>query len=413
MDFYLQFAYQMKNVCCELIQEWGCGTVIMSPRDCKPLGKKENTPGKELEKHVASIRAVGGSILIDPQFYKPESDHQVLTKHAYWPEKYDSIEFWAEGDEPDYGELLKKLGELNAKVDASAIIVPGTLATAVDDEWLDRQSRMIGAARLEYGDDAELLATVALSADAAKSADQVHAILAESDDWSVQGIYLICEHPDGLYLVENDTWIANILDLTAGFRLRGQNVVIGYANQQMLVAACASATAIASGSHKMKRQFSSSMMMVNDSDDIRRQATWYYCPQAYSEFKIPRLDSASLQKVLDSLRHPEELGVCHADILFAGAQPSAVGFKHKLSFKHYLSCLHAQSLALRKATFDNTVQAYRDSLDAAETLLGDLQAKRIRAEERSFLPAVDPTHVGINLLVEDRGAMLRRAWPKL
>ncbi|MFH1268302.1 MAG: hypothetical protein ABIK89_21485, partial [Planctomycetota bacterium] len=154
-------------------------------------------------------------------------------------------------------------------------------------------------------------------------------------------------------------------------------------------------------------------MMEKDGDDVMRQATWYYCPQAYSEFKIPRLDSANLQKVLDSLRPPEELGVCHADILFAGAQPSTVGFKHKLSFKHYLGCLHAQSLALRKATFSDTVQAYRDSLDAAEALLGDLRGKRIRAEERSFLPAIDPTHVGVNLLVEDRGAMLRRAWSKL
>ncbi len=410
MDFYLQFAYQMQVVCCDLIQEWGGGTVIMSPRDCKPLGEDKSG---ELEKHAASIRVVGGRILIDPQFYRPESDHKVLTSHAYWPDKYDSVEFWEKRDEPDYGELLKRLGELNAKVEASAIILPGTLATVVDDEWLARQSRMIGAARMEYGDDEELLATVALSADAVRSADQVHAILAAAGDWRVQGIYLICEHPDGQYLVENDAWIANILDLTAGFRLRGQSVVIGYANQQMLVAACASVTAIASGSHKMKRQFSSSTMMEKDGDDVMRQATWYYCPQAYSEFKIPRLDSANLQKVLGKLRHPEDMGVCHADVLFAGAQPSTVGFRHKLSFKHYLGSLHAQSLALRKATFNDTVQVYRGSLDAAEKLLKELQAKRIRAEERSFLPAVDPTHVGVNMLVEDRGAMLRHVWPNL
>ena len=408
MDFYLQFAHQMQAVCRELIQEWGGGTVIMSPRDCKP--PDENKPCK-LEKHAASIRDVGGRILIDPQFYIPESNHKVLTSHAYWPKAYDSVEFW-DGDEPNYGELLKSLGKLNAKVSASAIILPGTLATAVDDEWFDRQSRMIKAARMEYGDD-ELLATVALSADVARSTDQVHAILATASDWKVQGIYLVCEHPDGQYLVENDAWIANILDLTAGLRLSGKNVVIGYANQQMLVAACASVTAIASGSHKMKRQFSSSTMMEKDGDGVKRQGTWYYCPQAYSEFKIPRLDSANLQKVLNKLRHPVELGVNHADILFDGAQPSTVSFKYKLSWKHYLGCLHAQSLALRKDTFNDTVEAYRNSVDAAEILLKELQAKRIQAEERSFLPVVDPTHVGINMLVEDRGAMLQRAWMRL
>jgi hypothetical protein len=181
----------------------------------------------------------------------------------------------------------------------------------------------------------------------------------------------------------------------------------------MLSAACASATAIASGSHKMKRQFTSSNMMEKDDDDVMKQANWYYCPQAYSEFKIARLDSANMQKVLDKLRHPAALGVPYADILFAGAQPSSVGFKYKLSFKHYLGCLHAQSLAARKATFQDTAETYRASLDGAGTVLKELEAKRIRAEERSFLAAVDPTYVAVNMLVEDRGAVLRRAWSRL
>jgi hypothetical protein len=55
-----------------------------------------------------------------------------------------------------------------------------------------------------------------------------------------------------------------------------------------------------------------------------KQATWYYCPQAYPEFKIPRFDSANMQKVLEKLKPAKEMGAKHAEILFAGAQPSTV-----------------------------------------------------------------------------------------
>lgn len=386
--------------------------MIMSPRDCNPPDDENEKPG-ELEKHAESIRKAGGNILVDPQFYRPDANHKRLTSHEYWPEEYDSAEFWND-DAPDYEDLITGLAALNEGVKASAFIVPGTLATGADHEWLGRQAALIGEARKQLGDKKPLLATVALSADAVKAIDQVHAILKASDDWGIQGVYLICEHPENQYLVQQDTWLVNILDLTAGFRLRGLKVIIGYANQQMLAAACASATAIAAGSHKMKRRFSSLDMMSKDEDeDEGRQTTWYYCPQAYSEFKLPRLDSAKLQKVLDKVRHPEALGVCHADILFAGAEPTTVGFKHKLSFKHYLSSLRAQAAAARKTTFNDTVKAYKDSLDAADALLKELDLKRIRADDRSFLPAIDPTYVGVSMLAEDRGAVLRRAWAML
>lgn len=410
MDFYLQFAHNMQLVCCELITEWKGGTVIMSPRDCKPADEEKDRPD-QLEKHAASIQAAGGTILVDPQFYLPDCDHKTLISHDYWPESYDSGEFWKE-KAPDYGELIKRLGVLNATLKTPAMIVPGTLAGGVNNEWLGRQSILVNEARKQFGD-RQLYATVALSADSVKSADQIHAVLEAVAGWKVEGVYLICEHPDNQYIVANDEWVLNILDLAAGIRLRGRKVIIGYANQQMLIAACSSATAIAAGSHKMKRQFSPSTLMEKEDDDVVQQATWYYCPQAYSEFKIARLDAANLQKILHKLKYPDGLGVAHAKILFEGAQPTTVGFKHKLSFKHYLGCLHAQALGARKATFNETVKAYRDSLDVANALLDELALKRVRAEERSFLPAIDPAHVALNILEEDRGAVLRRAWGKI
>lgn len=413
MELYLQFGHNMQKVCCELIKDWGGGTVIMSPRDCKPPDEEKEKPG-ELEKHAASIQAAGGQLLVDPQFYVPDCDHKTLTKHDFWPETYDSGEFWDEAA-PDYGELIKNVAELNSKLKTAAVIVPGTLADAVNDEWLGRQQVLAGEARKQLGEDAELYATVALSADATKSIEQVHSVLAAADGWPVQGVYLICEHPETQYLVEHKQWIANILDITAGLRLRGKKVIIGYANQQMLAAACASATAIAAGSHKNKRRFSSADMMTKDDEDSeQRQTTWYYCPNGYSEFKIPKLDMAKDAGLLEKMRHPAALGVGYADILFTGAQPTTVeAFKHKLSFKHYLGCLHAQAADARKGSFNDTADAYKTAVDTADTLLKELDKKRVRADDRSFLPVVDYTFNAVEALGEDRGAMLRRAWGKL
>jgi len=412
MQFYLQFGFNMQVVCRELIADWGGGTVIMSPRDCAPPDEEKGKPC-EIEKHASSIRGVGGTVLIDPQFYVPDSDHQRLTKHGYWPEEYDSVEFWKE-DSQDYEALIKNVAELNARTQAGALIVPGTLASEVNDEWLDRQAKMIGTAANVFPADKEHYATVALSAAAMRDSDQIHSLLSASNNWGTHGIYLVCEHPENKYLVEEDAWVINLLDLTAGFRLRGFKVVIGYANQQMLAAACAGATAIASGSHQLKRRFSSADMMNNDDDAERQQATWYYSPTAYSEFKVTRLDTAKSAGLLDKLRHPAELGVTYADVLFAGPQPSTItAYKHKLSFKHYLGCLSAQADAATKPTFNDTLAAYRQSIDDAEALLNELAAKRVRAEDRSFLPVVDPTHVGLTTFEEERGAMMRRRWPSL
>jgi len=412
MKLYLQFAHNMQKVCCELIQDWGGGTVIMSPRDCKPADEENDKPS-ELEKHATSIRDAGGRVLVDPQFYVPDSDHGTLTSHGFWPETYDSGEFWSKAT-PDYRHLIEKVGEMNAALQTRAMIVPGTLAQEVNSEWLERQKLLNQEAQKQFPE-LRRYATVALSAEATKSAEQIHSLLEVCKSWKASGIYLICEHPENQYLVEHKGWIANILDLTAGIRLREMRVIIGYANQQLLAAGCASANAIATGSHKNKRRFSAADLMTKDDEDSeQRQAAWYYCPQAYSEFKVPRLDMAKDAKLLEKIRHPKSFGVTYADVLFTGAQPTAVdAFKLKLSFKHYLGCLRVQAATARKATFDETIEAYKASIDSAESLLKELEAKRIKAEDRSFLPVVDYNYSAVTELEEDRGAILRRAWAKL
>ena len=128
-------------------------------------------------------------------------------------------------------------------------------------------------------------------------------------------------------------------------------VILGYCNHQMLAAASAGANAIASGTWMNVRSFPPEKFRTAYEDEIKRKTTWYYCPQALSEYKIPTLDIAMLQGVLQDMEPPPEMGSHFADILFQGAQPSTVGFGETLAFRHYLKSLHAQVEAARRPTF--------------------------------------------------------------
>ena len=402
MELFLQFGFQMKTHCCDFMEAWDGGTVILSPRDADAL---------RLPKCAVDIRASGGTVLLDPQFYLPDTDHSQLRSHEYWPDDYDSDEFWV-GTDP--AELLDSVAELNEQLHCDSFILPGLFAPAVEEHWLERQKILIQRADEKYSKRSKLIATVALSADATRTNDQVHELLDASEEWPVQGVYLVCEHPDSAYLVDDETWMANVLDLIAGFRLGGKDVIVGYANQQMLAAGCAGANAIAAGTFKNVRMFTTAKFETPlDDDEILRKAVWYYCPQTYSEYKLPTLDTARSLGFLDRLRAPQACKSHHADIIFAGGQPSTVGFKDRLSFKHYLQCMHVQAADVKAGSFDETVNRYEKSLELAETLLTELHEQRIRGLDRDFRAVIETNRAALQVLKVNRGPMLRRHWAQL
>jgi len=401
MEMFLQFGYGMMEHCRSLVSEWGGGTVILSPRDLKP---------NQLVSLAASVCTGGGTVLLDPQFYLPYADHDRLVSHDYWPNGYDSGGFWSGAE---LTLLLTKLRALHDQLACSKIILPGLFAAPADDDWLERQRAVQEEADSMGIDPAETLATVALSADTVRNLEQVHDILDASNRWHVGGIYLVCEHPGSGYLVDDPSWLSNVLDLTAGFRLKGMQVVIGYCNQQLLIAACAAATAIASGTWMNVRSFPPEKFRKVYEDEIKKRTTWYYCPQALSEYKIPFLDIAMQQGMLAQMRTDPALGSCHADVLFQGPQPTTVTFSEQAAFRHYLRCLRSQVIAARQPTFNQTIAAHEQALDEAEAILQQLHGVGVTGGHRDFQDAIDANRAALGILRANRGPMLRRHWATL
>lgn len=405
MELYLQFGHGMMEHSQVLLGMWRGGTVILSPRDLEP---------QQLVKLSASLRKANGQVLFDPQFYLPSEDHDKLQKHDYWPVNYASGLFWSGAE---LVRLLERLVDLNNDLNTESFILPGLFAQAADGGWLHRQETVIEAALGLGIPSKQLYATVALSGDAAKNDTQIYNILEEAVAWNIGGVYLVCEHPKGEYLVSDPNWLANVLDLTAGFRLLGKKVIIGYCNQQMLIAASAGANAIASGTWMNVRSFPPDKFRKTYAEDFKQRTTWYYCPQALSEFKIGFLDIAQKQGILNMLEPPGEYRSDYANILFAGPQPTTVDFEEKISFRHYLQCLKKQVEEAYKESFEETVAFHEQLLDRADRLLDVLHNAGVRGQNRDFKEngreAIDVNRAALATLKSGSGPRLRRNWNSL
>ena len=157
MELLLQFGYGMMDHSRVLVDSWGGGTVVLSPRDLDPL---------QLARLATSITDLpGGEVLLDPQFYLPNADHDRLTSHDFWPNQYTSGTFWG-GTE--LRTLVQKLVAKNGSLGCTAMILPGLYAERVDDDWIARQALVVEEGQ-RAADGLPLLVTVALGAEAVRS----------------------------------------------------------------------------------------------------------------------------------------------------------------------------------------------------------------------------------------------------
>ena len=401
MELYLQLGALMMGHCKSLIEHWGGGTVILSPRDLEP---------NQLSKFAKEIKKLKGEVLLDPQVYLPRATHERLQSHNYWEKEYDTRNFWSGAG---VNEQLTKLLELNRRLGCAAWILPGHSTSVISDTWLEYQRHTIEAAQNLQNNSFELIATVALNVDATRNPDKIHDLIESAKNWSASAVYLICEPPKYQYLVDNPVWLTNIVDLIAGLRLSGKKVIVGYSSHQMLIAGCASANAIASGTFLNVRSFTIDKFHAQESDEKSRRTPWYYCPQALSEFKIPSLDLAVMRGMLTEFKPLPNLGSSEADILFSGSQPSSTGFGERESFRHYLKALRSQVFESRKNSFDESVNHHKHLLDSAENILARFRDFGIRDKARDFEAVIDTNKAALSYLEDFRGVILRRAWSKL
>jgi len=397
MELYLQFGYGMMGHCQHLIDSWGGGTVIMSPRDLT---------AEQIQRFGSQIIGKHGKVLVDPQLYDPRATHHRLVKHDYWPDDFDTSML---NGGPELVQLLQRLVALNNSAQADQFIIPGIYGERVDDDWLAVQGSVITEAAAVVKDRPRI-ATICLSGEAMRFEDQIEMVINSAEKWDVDGLYVVPEHPGAQYLVDDPAWLANLLVLSSGLKLQGKSVIVGYSSHQMLCLASAKVDAIASGTWLNVRKFSTDKFQSVEEDEISRRVKWYYCPQALSEYKIPFLDMAFRAGILEQLRADAAMESDYADILFSGAQPTLTDYSEQQAFRHYLQCLHRQCHEATRTSFGETVEGHSQLLDNAESAINEFQRRGVRGQDRDFHNIIDVNRAALTALQDTRGFVLDRLW---
>ncbi len=397
MKLFLQFGHGMMDHCRHLIGSFGNTSVLLSPRDLT-----EN----QIESLSNDIHELGGSTLIDPQFYDPRADHHGLVKHDYWPDDFDTSIFLSG---PPLSTLLKKLIDLNNLGKTNKFILPGLYCDRMDDDWLEIQSAIIDES-VHLISDKQRIATVCLSGETIRFEDQIEVLLNASEEWDVDGYYVVAEHPNGTYLADDPIWLSNLLTLCSGFKLQERQVIVGYSNHQLLCLACAGVDAIAAGTWLNVRSFSTEKFQEPDAESVSRRVKWYYCPQTLSEYKLPFLDMAFRRGVLGSLAVLQEYNSHYADVIFAGAQPSTTNYSEQQSFRHYLTCLRHQCSTASRSSFSETINYHSALMDDVEGMIKVAHRAGVRGQNRDFADFVDVNRAAIDAFIDTRGFVLERLW---
>ncbi len=395
MDLYLQMGYGMMGIAKDLVTSWGSGTVILSPRDLTE---------EQTIKFAEEIIKKNGNTLFDPQYYNPHADHKKLNEWRHWFNQYDTSLL----SENEYiSNLFAEIKDINDCAQTSAYIIPGILCNVIDKHWLTPQQIFLEQANI-YFTDKEKYATLALEESLITDEEDIEKLIQIVSLWDVDGFYIV---PEGEYLTNEENWLANLTLLVAGLKLQNKKVIVGYSNHQMLLLSCANIDAIASGTFLNIRHFSKNKFDENEEDSQSRRTTWYYCPQAMSEYRKRTLDIAFNRRdgSIDLLK-PYGKITDYTNILFQGIAPSSTAFKDTLSFKHYLDTLKKQCLISKKDTFENTINFQEELADNAYKFIRQLKELGIRENGRSFLKIYDSYKETLLTIKKQRGPLLKRNW---
>lgn len=397
MELYLQFGYGMKEISKDLLKKWGSGTVILSPRDTEP---------DQMQKWAREFRKVKGNHLLDPQLYYPKADHHRLTSHDYWPETFVTSLFTGGKALKD---VLKKLKDFNNASQTTGYILPGVYGT-INEDWFNVHESIVDASVGIMGD-IERLATICIPSDCLRlKEEQLEAIISRTEDWNVDGYYIVAEHPNSQYLVDDPVWLSNLLVLCSGLKLQKRRVIVGYCSHQMLCLAAANVDAIASGTWLNVRVFGQHKFHEDEDESTSRRAKWYYCPQSLSEYKIPFMDIAYKKGILGRMAPDPAMNNDYPTVLFSGALPSSTSYKEGNAFRHFLHSLHLQCKNALRPTFRETVGAQEVLLATAEKYIRMLHANGIRGQDRDFANIIDVNRAALTILEDTRGFVLERQW---
>ncbi len=401
MKFGIQMGYGLQQASIDLTRKWGGGAVVVTPR----VFRFQN--GVPIEssiiKYCKRISKYASEVFFDPMLYIGKDQIRQVA-NAKYSQRVNGTN--ADG----YLNAIPEILALNEECNTSATILPSWTIGVCDNEWALYQERSSHVAKQQNAE-RRVFVTLSLSSDLLKQVETIDWIAENSDRWHSDGAFLALEHPNNDYLTHEPLWLLNVLCLIASLKRTGKEVMIGYGSHQLLFSALAKCDYLCCGNFLNVRRFHTEDFRQSREEARGHRATWYYVPQALSEFKVPSLDLAHAMGVLQSLKPPYE--DTYANMLFAGAIPSSTAYNEGMSFKHYLNSLYWQSEQLTLRDYDETFYACQSLIRTAETLVDGLRQVGVHDRDRNFSQASQACSQAISAFNTKMGFVMRNAWHEL
>lgn len=401
MELFLQYGHGMKAHSEQLIESWQGGSVIFSPKNMT-LDQMKSASQKILE--------ANGNIYLDPQFYIPRSDHEKLNEHTFWPQEYNTDSFFNGNGISKMLDCL--IDEYLLPIQASSLLIPTFYLDNFTDDWKNLTNSFIeGSIKKSFPGEKWL--TLCLDDSFLTKEESVHELIEEIEEYPVDGYYIIPKHPNFDYLVSDVSWLLNLIDLCAAIKLLGKKVIVGYSSHQFLFLSLAKVDAICAGTWLKTRNFPLTDFDDTEDQDFARRTTWYYCPQALSEYQINYLDIGFRLGILNDLKTPDKYKSSYSDVLFNGAQPTTTNFREPDAFRHYLHCLKIQCEESSHDTYEATKDYLKLLFETAEDLTQFFKNSGIRGKGRDFSEVSESNLSIIDAFDNLRGLVYKTNWQQL
>lgn len=253
---WYQFGHHSQKMVLEQLDHGLAVGAILSPRDLKPNG---------LADYAAQYRGKGVDVLIDPQFYIPDSTVGKLTEYAINQKYRQSISGLGELTDNDLGDLAKELAALNKQVGAAAIVAPAVLYEAGRPDIVELNARLFLAAKTAaHSLSIPVYATVPLGESVTLDDSTTDAALASATNIAADGWYFAFEFGDGRIPAEVNR-IGRYLRCGLRLALTGKPCLHAFAGPLGLLSFAAAATGVAVGHSQNLWQFDRTRWMPTDA----------------------------------------------------------------------------------------------------------------------------------------------------
>lgn len=380
--FLLQQGWGMLSLIEEFLSTHEHAGVILSPRVSER---------SQLENYLEEYKKLNALILFDPQFYEPRTNLGRILSYPYWsPSSFNTDTF----DPVTFCQRVINYQLNTLKLDS--IILPGRFTNSVDEQWREMQHNFAITGASEAGGK-QVFSTVALGPDVILNSEAFDSIIDETINYPVNGVYLVFEHPENQFLIANEEFIYVILNGILSLALSGKQVILGYANQQLLVCFAAGLDYFATGNFRNVRAFDHINFATQENDTLKR-STWYFDGNSFGEYHIQKLSLAYRRGLRDHFGP----ATAHSAALLSAENLASIRWTEPEAFRHYLELMYLYCKAFNGIPKSERGQRVLDFFQEVKTQNDILIKERFSPGERGFNNVVAPTVDALTAYMSDR-----------